>query len=385
MRTCILLILFGCSIFHAAAQVTKPDSAQRPMQIMLVLPFELEKNFSDTADYTHGLVDPASVPALHFYEGALLAVDSLQKDSIRVSLTTCDTPSDSAGVLRLLAQASIRQADLVIGNFPSNLAHAAAFGAARHGIKLMLTQGTSPSVVTGHQEVALALASTHTQCRKMTDFMMNYFPKSNVILVYRNMKREDELATVFRDELNSLGSFDTLREFNASRTDIAELTLSIDTTKRNVVFVVSSDEAFVSPVLTLLEERKLYGIQVSGLPTWQNFEAVDFMGFSNVQVFNFDNNYIDYETMKCNNFRRKFLSSYATDPMPQAFSGFDIVYQAGKSFKNHQTEFLHHLEQWNGTGCVQFEFVGTEGNGKENQRIAVMRFLNYRLELLNRK
>ncbi len=352
---------------------------------IFVMPFELEQNFKEASDETaEPLVSPSSLPALNFYEGAMVAIDSLQKEHIEIKVSAFDTPADSASVVRMMTNGVFKDAGVVIGTFPNNLAPIAAVVAKNNMINLVLTQGPSPDLLKENQQVALALASSITQCREMVNFIMNQYFDANIILIYRNLKREDELASVFREEIVRRSTPGDFHEFNATSTEIQELLPLISKTKRNLVFITSSDEAFVSPVLSLLEEQQIFGIKVCGLPTWDNFESIDFMTFNNVQIHLFDNNFIEESEPATTSFRKVFLNRFHSEPLPTAYNGFDLVYHLGKSMEEPHPDFSKLINSsFEGSG-KNFNFVNSPGSGYENKHISVLRISDYKLERLNK-
>lgn len=361
------------------------------LSIALMMPFSLDKNFaeSDTeksgeeaADEPH--IEPSSLNALHFYEGALLAADSLKSLKKEIKIVAVETPSDSAGIARTMISKQIKNAAFVIGTFPNNLSGIASDIAKREKVNMVLTQSGSSKVTENNEYVALSNASTVTQIKEMVDFMMESYPASNFILVFRNTRREDEMAAIFRQEILRLKENADFRDLNATEKPYKDIANLISKTKRNVVFLVSSDEAFVSPVLAFLESQEIFGIYISGLPPWQSFESIDFMNFKNLQVFLFDNNFVDYDHPMVKAFRQRFMGTYYTDPLASGYNGFDLVYRIASAYVPGENNF---------TSVVSKAFSGMHpfydfdrpvpGNGVENKYISVLRFNDYKLERIN--
>ena len=354
------------------------------MRVALIMPFELEQNFAQTSDeLSVPEVNPSSLIALNFYEGALIAADSLKSASKEIQVVAYDTPSDSAGIVRMLTNPAIKEASIVIGTFPNNLTNAAIEASKKANINLILTQAGTPSILEKSKNIAIAYASTITQCREMASYMMEQNSDANVILVYRTLKREEELAAVFRQEIQKLKKDQEFKELNATTKSYKDVVGLLSKTKRNIVFLVSSDEAFVNPVVSLLEEQNLFGILVTGLPTWQTFESIDFMSLKNVQVYLFDNNFIDTEDSEHLDFRKKFISRFSNDPMTSGYDGFEITYNLGKSFEKKDQDFIKWIDKSFSKTKSNFLFNEFSGGGMENKSISVLRFNDYKLEKVN--
>ena len=104
----------------SAAEVTpekKLETVKR--RFVLIMPFELEKNFEEKSEENkEPEVNPSSLNAISFFEGATMAVDSLKAEQVEVKINAYDTPADSAGVVRMMTNAAVKEADVVFGTFP---------------------------------------------------------------------------------------------------------------------------------------------------------------------------------------------------------------------------------------------------------------------------
>lgn len=366
---------------------TKPEKSKDVVKrrFALIMPFELEQNFKSEEDVTSAPeVNPASLNAINFYEGAMMAVDSLKSNKVEIKLNSYDTPSDSIEVVRMLTNAAIKEADMVFATFPNNLAAVAAGVARQHNIKLVLTQAGTPDILNNNANVALAFASTKTQCREMVGIMLEQFNDANIILVFRTIRREDELADVFRQEIVKRKGTSEFHEFNATKKEYKEVTGLISKSRRNIIFLISSDEAFVSPVLTLLEDQKIFGIKISGLPTWLNFESIDFSIFNNLQIHLFDNNFIEVDLVYNSLFRKLFISRFQMDPMPAAYNGFDMIYNVGLALKENYSGMDKLMKSSFQNRTQTYDFTNTVPGGVENKSISVLRIVDYKLERFNK-
>jgi ABC-type branched-subunit amino acid transport system substrate-binding protein len=365
-------------------EVKKEENVK--LKVVLIMPFELEQNFAEVTDETiEPEVSQTSLSALNFYEGALIATDSLKSHKKEVAIHTFDTPADSSAIFRMFSNAAVKEANFVIGTFPANLNNAAVTAASKYGVNLILTQSNSPEVLENHHNIALSAASTISQCREMAAFMLSQFEDSKIILVYRTEKREDQLASAFREEIIKLKKNQEFSELNATTKSYKDIATLLSKTKRNLIFLISSDEAFISPVISLVEEQKIFGIKLAGLPTWQNFESIDFMSLKNIEVYIFDNNFISLDTPLRADFRKTFISKYSNDPLNTAYNGFDLIFHIGNVYENNDKNFGGMLKKAFPNNSIGYSFEDSGNNGLENKSISVLRFFDYKLEKVNDK
>jgi hypothetical protein len=370
---------------HVEEKEKKDSKTDDPVKVdfTLILPFDLKNNFipAESETGTTGVdIKPASLQALNFYEGAVLAADSLAGQKRQVRLKAYDAPGDSAGIKRMFSLMNPRDAGIVIATFPPHLSHVAAEAASKSDIPLVLTQASDPRFLANNSQTVLAYTSTFTQCREMVKYLVRKHPGSKVFLIYRNLRREDDLSEAFRSEIKKSGQISEFIDWNVTEKGTQNLGKSLSTSKRNLLFVVSSDEAFVNPLLNQIESQDIGGVIIGGLPTWQNFESINFMSFKNLVITIFDNNYIDYNDHVRRIFRKQFIARYASDPMPSAFNGFELVYYLGLYHSGQKTDLEKLFRKAFSDRHDWFDFESVEKGGLENTKISVLKFADYEMK-----
>ena len=169
-----------------AAPVEKPrlvPKLQKEFSIALLLPLYLQQNMElDTSDINPEL-DLRSLSALSFYEGALLAADSLTKSGIKVKINVYDISEDtSAKHFMLLNYRTLKNSDLIFASYPSTHISEAVDAAKSYGLNIVFTQFGNPLLLKDNPNIVFASPSTTTQCKLMTEFIVNNFSDANYIV-----------------------------------------------------------------------------------------------------------------------------------------------------------------------------------------------------------
>jgi ABC-type branched-subunit amino acid transport system substrate-binding protein len=403
----ISVVFFSCKTKQVVQKETpkKPVTVQTPaekkaekpkeitkvskqMNIALLLPLYLEQNFEIDTSNSEVDMEPRSLPALSFYEGARLAIDSLNQSGIKVKLDVFDTSSDSSAKRAIvLKYQSLKNYDLVYATFPSSQANIAADEAKLLGIKMVLTQFGNSAALQSNSNIVLASPSTITQCKLMADYIVNEYHYSNFMILVRKIKKENDLADVFKKETDSLlvnkyksENKITTVYYNDSIAPGLLKYLSAD--KRNILFLPSSDESYVSSVLNAIDTLK-QKITVVGLPTWENFETVQYNKFLNLEIYIFSNSYLDYNDTETKNFRKKFIDHYKIDPLFNAYQGFTLTHYFTKLFNSYDKNFIEHVSD--NSMNAPFKFVQTEKqSGHENTSISILKYSDYQLLKVNK-
>ncbi len=352
------------------------------LNILIMMPYELKENFAiNTSDIFYD-INASSLPAVHFYEGAMLAVLDLQKSGIFVTIKAIESPSDSLRLMRIERSSMWKDADFIIAQVSPALTPVLARRTIESDKQLILTQTVNPDILHNNTNVLISHASTLTQCRGMSQFLVDKFPESQITIVYRKKKREDYLASVFKEAITEYGPSQKLVEIDATSKEMEAILDKLSYTYNNLVLIVSSDEAFVSPIISKLQgynEQEI--INVAGLPTWQDFESIDFMQFDSLVVYLFENNFINNESKRVLDIKKKFIRMYSSNPSPSGINGYNIIHELGVTVHNSGVidvaVFAHDGFQEN---KKFYNFIQTDSlSGYENKAISVLKIKDYQL------
>lgn len=414
MRIFILLVLFFSCIYYSCktaapiarketakpvviqppsqpALVTKPKESlkeKKEFKIALLLPLYLNQNLEVDTSKTESDIELLSLPALSFYEGVLLAVDSLEKTGMKVKLSVFDITQDtSAKHFLVMNYQSLKTSDIIFASFPSTQVAVSAETASHLGLKLVLAQFGNTFLLKDNPNLVLASPSAITQCKLMADFTVDKFTDANFIVLSRKVKRENELANTFKEETERLLHSDKYKsQNNTILFDCSDTSQSIikylSPNKKNVLYFPSSDESFVSSVLAGFDTLN-QNMVVIGLPTWENFESVQLNNLVNIEVYIFSTTYIDYDAPGVKLIRKNYISQYKSDPFPNAYQGYDLTYYFAELFKEHDINFIDHIA--NDSLNSEFKFVReTEKSGFENVSFSVLKYEGYKLLKVNK-
>ncbi len=352
------------------AETPKPQPP-KPLNFALLLPLDLKNQFVvDTSREAETAIDAASMNQLHFLEGALLAVDSLKQKGIIVNLKTFDTAIDSFSLTNLLYQKDVMNSDCIFASFNGGFYTTAATIAQKHNNKIVFTSPAPASTIKQNKNVYLSVPATATQCSLTVNYIKKNYSDVKIYVVNREVKREKDVADIFKT--NFASSPVNYFTWTAAKED--SLLTGFSTTRQNVVIITSSDEAFVSPLLSKINALNMANITIMGLPTWENFESIDFSALKNLNILYFTSSYFDITNGQVLAFRKKFLSKYNTEPLPSAFAGFDLVNYFAKQMAGEKNASQISVS------LAPYQFANdVPDNGFENKSIHILQVKDYSL------
>lgn len=384
-----VMLLAGCSSSRKTAQppppAPTPKQVEQPVKktevvhekpekkdinIGLMLPLNLQQQiqmFDDTSG--NATPDYNNLSTLQFAEGALLAADSLKYLGINVNLHIAETPADSFALWRLWRQNNFVKCEAVIASVPSSYIPAVARLSFNNKQSLILTQASNTNFKTSNEHVYMLSPSTHTQCMVAAKDIAARFPDSKFILLARDVKPDKDIAQIFKENLpaKQLKHFITSNFYPDSVCKILK-------SENAVLIIASSAEAYVNTILNQVNECIEKPAFAFGLPTWENFESIDFNILKNLRIAFFTSTYLDYHAASTKSFRNSFINHYKTEPLLAAFQGYEAVMEYVKSNAVHGTFKSNYLP------TLKIKFVKDAANGiKENQGINLIEIKDYTL------
>ena len=326
-----------------------------------------------------------------FYEGVLMAIDTLKDAGVNISLQVFDTEKDTLKTKKIVTKLSADMPDLIIGPvFPENIKIVKKF-ASEHDVLLVSPLYNRPEQLMHYHGIFQMVPSRDTENDALKKYVLAK-DSANIIIIYDsdtlNNKESVSLAVNLYDEISGdtlLLNRSTIKKVVYSDTIIYDLMHNLSLNRQNQVLVLSNNEAFVSVVLSRLVDRslKLFDINVLGQSSWLSFKNIEIEYLHNLGVTIFTPFFIDYEDSYTLHFLQKFRDYYGLEPNEikmkgynLAFLGYDITFYFANAFRQYGfdcTGCLNHLN----TRCLMskysFEPVNSSG-GFENIRINLIRY-----------
>jgi ABC-type branched-subunit amino acid transport system substrate-binding protein len=365
--------------------------------ISLLLPLHLfaetihhagkEENSADEA------ISPTSLMGLEFYEGFKMAADSLQKEGFKGSINIYDTSGDTNRVNLLLQKPEIKNSQMIMGPFaPVSAINRVASFAKDNAIVMVSPLTNNLKNLTENPFLIQITPSVKTQCRQMAEFIIDSFPNANIVILNANSSKDIELGQTFKSSLTALikehpNSTSKVTALNHADVSLKGVTDGLSLISRNVIIIPSSEEGFISVILSGLKaQTEKFKITLIGLPTWQKFETIDAVIFQELNTHIFNSFYIEEQSEACIRFRKKFRNLYKTEPSEFAYHGFDAGYYYIKALVNFGPAFQDFLPELKFTlmhTTADYERINING-GYENQYISILKFDDFKLKKVNR-
>jgi len=328
--------------------------------------------------------------ALQFYEGALLAIDSLKKLKLNAKIFVFDVDdSDSLNMLTLLKKPELLAMDLIIGPLYGSSFMPVAKFAKENGIAIVSPFTQVNKILFENPYVCKVSPSITLQIEKMAGYVVDSFQTQNIVLVnggglakdlsfYNSFKKTANDLLIQRGALKA----DSIKEAKG----LAGLQAMLSTTKINVVVLPSSNQSFVTDFISkLYSMRDKYKIVLFGLQSWINYDNLDFEYLNGISLHVPSNHFIDYENVTTRKFVLDYRAKFKTEPELFSYQGFDVTFFFLNALKQNGSGLLNNLSQLKYTGIetnYQFSQFPID-SGFENKHVFIVKYQDYKLVKAN--
>ncbi len=374
------------------------------MSLALLLPLfsdhtlELKKAIEDTSSQAHNpfgmmlMRGQSSIKGeyyFEFYEGFLMALDSLQNAGYKLNIFVYDTEKDTVKVKRILNSLVSNLPDLIIGPvFPETFRIAADF-AANHQIGIVSPLYFHTSQLKGFKNAFQVVPSKETEYDGIAHFASNRLDY-NMILIHDadtgNRAEIELLKTTLFQFFENDSVFDRVvfKEVKFNDSLMLNISHAMVHDKKNLVIMTSDNEAYVSVVLSNLDGNlKNYEIEVLGMPSWLGFRNIDLEYFHNLQVTLLTSFYIDYGNINTQHFLKNCIRILGYEPQELkskgynlTFLGYDIAFYFIKAFMAYGKDFRKCIRHMNVNPLLgNYRFIQKSPEfGFENTSVIYVRY-----------
>jgi LysM repeat protein len=298
-------------------------------------------------------INPRIVGYLDFYEGILLALDSLKNAGISVTLYVYDTERDVNILDDILEREEVQNLDLIIGPVEEKNLELISDYVKEQGIPVV-SPFTEISSLIGHNSYYFQMIpSIEIEFRNWVNYLADYWDDT-MILVYNGDTLEAEKINFLKQELYEQLSMRTyfgdvnIKEVIINDTVTIEMEQFLTKEDRNIIIIPSTNEAYVSKILTslffLLQD---YDIRVFGMSNWHKFQSIDLEYMHQMEVHYYTSFYVDYNKESIIRFIRKFRKVYGTEPFhvaPRGYNlsiyGFDLLFYFASGLNKYGKQFI---------------------------------------------
>lgn len=313
---------------------------------------------------------------IEYYEGLLLAIDSLRNTGSSIDLSVYDIGNGTKKIKEILKEDALKESNLIIGALQNDQIGLVADFAQKHHIKYVIPFTSKNDDVLSNAYVYQVNTPHSYLYAKASQAGCDLFADDNIIFIdIKDKDEKSEFIKTFKTEL---------KQRNTSFTELvyqegsfaADIESRLKTDKRNVIIPTSSSlnalNNIKTPLRILAETKPEYSLTLFGYPEWQTYtrdcrNCLD--DFYALNTYIYSHFYADNLSKEVNDFYIKYKNWYSknlVNTFPKySILGFDTgmffigaIQKYGANFENNldkiryksiQTGFdFHRVNNWGG-------------------------------------
>lgn len=345
MRKKILLI----GLLLIAFPGLKAQDSLPKYKIAIFAPLYLDSAFDANDEYRYAKnTFPKFInPGLELYEGAQLALDSLNDEKFPLEVFVYDTRSAKETLPELLNKPELDSVSFIIAHCSSSEIRLFADAGLKRHIPVINVNMPNDGGVTGNPFFVILNPTLRTQCEGIYRHLQKFYALNPIIIFRKKGLLEDRIKT-YLDEFGKSTVAIPLKYKYVELTDsftLNHLKPYLDTTNQTLCIAGSLDENFgkrLALQLAALKKQKYQSI-VMGMPTWDNikdFNKPEYKGLEIIYSTPFYNAKMDKVSLGITAYFNKVM--YAR-PSDMVFRGYEVTWKYVKLLQLYKNDFASNI------------------------------------------
>ena len=294
-------------------------------------------------------IDANTERFIEFYNGMLLAVDTLRKTGLNINLRVYDSGKTDAEALTLVSYNELKNMDFIIGPaYQSQIKTMADFALANN-VKLVIPFTSKSEEVKNNASVFQINAPQNESAADVALQIAQNFKDYNVVIVsFSDPKYNDKAvwADTLKFTLDAMG----VKNKDVVFSNYTELKKTVDKKKKNLIFPVTTNQVALNQILPIINMLKAKDTEIAvfGFNEWQNYNSIS------KELFHYDTYFtspffIDFKNEETIKFLKKYRLYYNAEPTNShpmyAILGYDMMMYFCESMQKYGHDFEWALDK----------------------------------------
>ena len=308
------------------------DSGIVKHKIAIFAPLYLDSAFDQSNEYKYAKnVFPKFInPGLEFYEGAQLALDSLNKEGAQLEIFIYDTRSTKESIQQQLAKPEVADANLIIAHCSNNEVRLLSETALKRQVPVINATVPNDAGTTANPYFIVLNPTLKTQCEGIYRYVQKNHSNNTIIVFRRKGTSDDAIKNLFDDYSKStVGTPLKIRYVQLDEDFTSEKLIPyLDSERTSLCIAGSLDLNFGRNLaLQLASVAKDYPVTVIGMPTWdaiKDFSKPEYKGIEIIYSTPFYNAKMDKVSQSISTY---FNTTMYARPSDMVFRGYEVTWK----------------------------------------------------------
>ena len=358
--------------------------AQARLKVAVFAPVYLDSAFNGD-DYKLGSnnLPKSMLPGLDFYNGVMMAIDSLESDGKDLEVMFYDSKG-SESIYTIIRKPEFDKINLIIAAF-NNKADVKPLAeiALHRNIPLISSTFPNDGGVTKNPDFVLINSSLKAHIEGIYTYLQKNFASTNNIYVRKKGQLEDLVEYYFKNAANTTTStpfkYKSI-QFEDNDAD-QKLMNSLDSNTENTIICGSLNEMYATKLVKTLALNGSYSCTAIGMPTWDGIKELDGNACNGVNIiYSTPYNFIRTQPLAVK-VSKQYTEKLNGRPSDMFFKGYESMFHFGSLLLDYPNTLIDHLSDKKYKLFNDFDIqpiTDKEGNVQylENKKLFFIKKLN---------
>lgn len=332
--------------------------------VALFVPLDIDDVLSDTsfAIGSSQRLPSATLNGLSFYEGALMALDSLRKQNILIRLHVYDSRSGRKPISRLLSSGKVDSSDLIIGAVKGSTFNKIAHFSKEQQINFVSATYPNDGNITNNPFLIIVNSTLRIHCLAIQSFAQQKFSNKKITAVYYNNAQGRQNLQYLQQAYQQM-NYSRKMPVNSfewtNKTKVETLVNKLDKQKTNVIILTTLyPDVSLNIIAQLIPYAADYNIKIVGMPTLSGLRQLKEKKYAGITLFYSSvfpyENLAHYPVMK--HMMWNYFNEYHARPANDALNGFETMFYFGHLLDKKGRYFNRYLNRSAGQLMTEFNF-----------------------------
>lgn len=301
--------------------------------------------------FLDGVSKSESARMVEYYEGLLMAVDSLKRTGTSIDLYTYNSGPENASLNSILGKSEMKEMDIIFGPLYQQHIKPLAEFAKKNNTRLVIPFTSKDNTVFQNSSVYQINTPQSYLYSEVYDHFVRQFPNANVIFIEASQGTKDKAEFIkgLKDELRNR-SIPTKSLQEDATVESMKAVLRAD---RENIFIPTSGSNLtlikILPQLTLLvREQPESNVHLFGYPEWQTYTKDHLEAFFELDTYFYSSFYTNNLLPAAINFTKNYRRWYGKE-MDERYPkfgmlGFDTGYFFLKGLSRYGSSFEKNMQ-----------------------------------------
>ena len=271
---------------------------------------------------------------VEYYEGFLMAVDSLKEKGVSIDLYTYDSGKTTASVSQVLNKPEMKSMDIIFGPAHAEQVKPMADFAKKNNVRLVVPFTSKGDDVFDNPSVYQINTPQSYLYSEVYEHYLRKFPNANVIFLDAETGHNDKEDFIkgLKEELKNKQI--TFKELKGESINPEGMKLAVDSLRENVIIPTSGKNVALIKILPQMivtaREHPNYDMKLFGYPEWQTYTHDHLSSFFELDTYFYSsfytNNLFPAAIQFTQSYRRWFSKDMANTYPRYGMLGFDTAF-----------------------------------------------------------